>query len=147
MESETPVYRSVTYIRKKVPNSRDVYDQPVKDKDRKRFSEIFAAFDKGEDAPLNGTPLEQWPKLDVTQVETLKAAKIFTVQALAEIHDASLHRLPGGYRGLIVEAQKWLNQGQELKELKAQNEELLKRLEALESKDPVKKPGRPKKAA
>lgn len=142
--SDTPVFVTRPYIKKRIPNSRDMYDQPVKSTDRDRYGDLFAKFEAGEEGTLDGTPLEQCPLLDVSQVETLKAANVFTVQQLSDLNDSGLHRLPTGYRNLKTKAQKWINQGKENDDLRAQNADLLKRIEALEDNQ-KKKPGRPKK--
>ena len=130
--SDVPKYTSQLYIKKKVPNSRDEYDQPFKPTDREKYPELIDAFEQGEKIPLNGIPLDQWPALDVTQVQTLKSAHIFTVQSVAELAETGFHRLPPGYANLKVKAQKWLNQGRELEALQKKNADLLKRVEALE---------------
>lgn len=133
-ESDTPVFVTKPYIKKRIPNSRDVYDQPVKSTDRDRYRELFDKFEAGESNTLDGTPLDQCPMFDVSQVETLKAANVFTVQQLAELADSGLHRLPTGYRNLKNKARKWVNQDKENDDLRAQNADLLKRIEALEGK-------------
>jgi hypothetical protein len=157
--SDTPVFKTSTYIRKKVPNSRDVYDQPVKSTDRERYPDLFDAYDAGKTTVIDGIPLEEWPKLDVSSCETLKAANIFTVEQCAVMSESAKHRLPLGLRDIGAKATEWLNQGKEntvlRKDLDEQirlNKELLGRIEALEAKPVVepevkRKPGRPKKVA
>lgn len=137
-KSDVPIYKTIPYIKKKIPNSRDVYDQPMKASDRTKYPELLRQFEAGEEAPLEGTPIDQWPALDVSQVETLKAASILTVQSLAALPESGMHRLPAGYTKLKQKAEKWLNQGQEVQELREQNAKLLKRIEALEKKDAKK---------
>ena len=133
-KSDVPIYKTVTYIKKKIPNSRDVYDQPFKSTDAAKYPELLKHFESGETMTLDGTPIEQWPALDVSQVETLRAAGVPTVQALAALPESGMHRLPAGYIKLKQKAEKWLNQGKENDDLRAQNAELLKRIEALEKK-------------
>lgn len=139
-----PVFASSVYVKKRVPNSRDIYDQPAKSTDQAKYADLFIAFEAGKDVPLEGLPIDQWPALDVSQVETLRAASVFTVQSLADLHETGLHRLPVGYRNLKVKAQKWLAAGVENEQLRQQNAELLVRVEALEANQ-KKKPGRPRK--
>lgn len=143
-DSEVPIYKAVTYIRKRVANSRNVYDQPMKSTDYEKYRDLHAAFEAGEKVPMEGTPLEQWPGLDVADIETLKSFNIFTVQSLAELNETGIHRLPAGFRNLKIKAMKWLNQGKEVEELRKQNQELLERIEKLEANQ-KKKPGRPRK--
>lgn len=142
-KSDVPIYRSSVYIKKRVPNSRDIYDQPVKSTDRENYRELFEMFERGEQAPLDGTPIDQWPGIDVASIESLKAANIFTVQALANMPETGMYRLPAGFMNLKSKAKKWLESGAEVERLKEQNKELMERLEKLESKG--KQKGRPRK--
>lgn len=143
-DSDVPIFKTTTYIKKKVPNSRDIYDQPVKPKDRDKYKDLFVAFEKGQEVILDGTPIEEWPQLDIASIETLKALSIYTIQAAAGMPETSSHRLPLGLRNINVKAQKWLSQGNEAVELRKQNTELMKRIEALEN-GTKRKPGRPRK--
>ncbi len=143
-KQDIPVFNSSVYIKKKVPNSRDLYDQPAKSADYDKYPDLFTAFEAGKDVPLEGLPIEMWPALDVAQVATMKAANIYTVQALANLAETGLHRLPVGYRNLKTKAQKWLANSDENELLRKQNADLLVRVEALETNQ-KKSPGRPRK--
>jgi len=150
-KSDTPVFDTRLYIKKKVPNSRDIYDQPVKSTDRDRYPDLFTAFEAGKSTVIDGIPIEEWPKLDVSSIEVLKAANVFTVEQCASMSDSTKHRLPVGLRDIGSKAKKWLNQGKEnavlrkdLDEQMQLNKDLLQRIEALEANQ-KKKPGRPRK--
>lgn len=56
-----------------------------------------------------GTPLSQWPNVDVGTVATLKAAGIHTVEMLAGVQDTHLHNLGMGGRVLRDQAQAFIN--------------------------------------
>jgi hypothetical protein len=43
-----------------------------------------------------GTPLEQWPQLTVSQVHEFKAMNVFSVEQLAGMSDANAQRFMGG---------------------------------------------------
>lgn len=58
---------------------------------------------------LNGTPLSQWPQMDVGTVETLNAVKIFTVEGLASVPDSQLNGVGPGARKLRDQAKAWLS--------------------------------------
>lgn len=153
-----PIFRGVTYIRKKVPNQRDIYDQPVKSTDRERYPDLFRRHDSGEESKIEGTPLEAWPALDSAQVATLKAASVHTVQQLANMPETG-GGLPNAYRALKFKAAQWLTgEGSEVSrlrgevdkqadEIKARDEHIARleeRLTALEQGDKPKR-GRPPK--
>jgi len=152
-----PIYDNRVYIRKKAPNSRDIYDQPISSKDREKYADLLGKFEAGEKVAINGTPIEMFPLLDPAQVRTLQDAGVLTVQSLAELTESGMHRLPRGYMDLKYKAKKWLDQSVETdelrqsnEELKAQNADLLKRIEALEASKVTKvtkKRGRPRKTA
>jgi len=143
-----PIFKSSMYIRKKVPNQRDIYDQPVKSTDREKYGELFRRHETGEAVALEGTPIEQWPQLDASQVATLKAGGVHTVQQLANMPETG-GALPNAYRSLKFKAADWLKgEGSEVRILRDEVEareahiakqddiiaDLQKRLEALEGK-------------
>lgn len=76
----------------------------------KRFSKPYeewkAGMAQGGEA---GTPLEQWPLMDVAMVATLKAMHVYTVQQLSDLSDADLDRVfRRGGREWRAKAQGWL---------------------------------------
>lgn len=56
------------------------------------YAQFIENFKAGEthDASLAGTPLSQWPEMTRSMVATLKAANIFTLEALAALPDTKL---------------------------------------------------------
>jgi hypothetical protein len=56
------------------------------------FRQYIEDFKRGEttDASLAGTPLTQWPELNRSLVATLRAADVYTVEALANLPDTKL---------------------------------------------------------
>ena len=56
-----------------------------------QYEPMIEAFKKGdEEAGMSGTPLKEWPEISRSMAATLKAAKIFTVEGLANIADGQL---------------------------------------------------------
>lgn len=120
------IFKNAIYIKKRVPNSRDVYDQPLKSTDIERYDDLYEKFLAGKEVPMDGTPLEECSLIDAAEVETLKAKNIFTTQQLVNMPESGMHRLGHGFLTLKVKVAKWQEQGKK-------NEELEKRVTELES--------------
>jgi len=147
-DSDTPAYKKAIYVRKKIPNSRNVVDQPMKAEDKLKYAELWRQFEAGEETKIDGWLIEQWPRVDVAQVESLKARNIYTVEMLAEMSDANL---PAGYRDLKNKAIRDLSAGARVDELAKRVDEAQKEIAELRAENEElranqkKKPGRPKK--
>jgi hypothetical protein len=64
------------------------------------------------DGLAQGTPISQWPNIDVGTAATLKAAGIHTVEMLAGVNDTHLPNLGMGGRVLRDQAQAFMNSRQ-----------------------------------
>ena len=144
------------YVRIKPTNSRDTYDQPINSEKKLRYSALWASFQSGEEVAMSGTPVEEWSQLDAAQVQTLKSAGILTVQALAEMSESGIHRLPAGYITLKQKAADWLGKENQFERAQEEIEKLRDELNGLRSivnelvsevDGLKKKPGRPRKVA
>ena len=111
----------------------------------KRFGKPYEEWKAGQAPSQTGTPLEQWPLMDVAMVAALKAAHVYTVQQLADLPDSALDQsIRRGGREWRAKALAWLDeartaagdaearttiarQQEEIDELKGQVKELLKR--------------------
>ena len=124
-ESEgRPVYESVPYIKMKFPgDGKKVVERAVRDVDQKRFPRAWMAFEAGEAGPTDGTPIESFPLLTVTQVATMKHLGIVTIEQLAHVADNNLKQLGIGGQQLRDRAKTWL-QGSEA-EMRVVREELV----------------------
>ena len=81
-----PIFENVCFceIRLKDNNS-EVFDQPASDEKKKRFPTEYARYLLGKKQEEEGTPLEQFAFLSLSEIESLKIRGIFTVEALSEI--------------------------------------------------------------
>lgn len=89
------VYMEVTPIGQKsgviycprriLPDGTEKLDQTV----IKRFRGLWEEWLRGATPSTDGTPLEQWPLMDVALVASLKEAHIYTVQQLAGLPDGA----------------------------------------------------------
>jgi len=57
------------------------------DRHKQEYAEQWAAFEKNQEPPLDGLPLEQWPPMDRDTVEQFRAHGFKTVENLAECTD------------------------------------------------------------
>lgn len=91
-----PVWADVDFVKIFVPGDpTTVIDTPVREEHKKRFPLHWAHYQNshGGDTKEIGTPLADWPRLSVAQVEELRALKFYTVEAVANASDAALQRI------------------------------------------------------
>ena len=70
--------------------------RPATDEDKRRFALQWAAYEKGEKAIENGTPLTEWNYLSKSQALELKHMGFWTVELLANASDTAISGLIGG---------------------------------------------------
>ncbi len=114
--------------------------QKVTDTHRKRWPRQYAAFMAGIDAAVGGTPIATWTQMGWQMQADFRAAGFQTLEQLAEAHDGQLDSLPNGMlwrRKAQVElsGKKALSgKDAEIAALKGVQDDLIKRLAALETK-------------
>lgn len=82
---------NVPFIRIWVDKETEVVRE-VTEEDKNRFSVRWAAFQKGEEAPIEGTPIKELPFATPANVATCKANNIYTAEQLIETPDDRLTR-------------------------------------------------------
>lgn len=88
-----PVFEDKEFVEILVPGDRKtVVDTLVKEEHKRRWPREYAAFKAGQEIPIEGTPLEEWPQITRSQVEELKFAHIRTIEQLAGLPDDALNR-------------------------------------------------------
>lgn len=76
-----------------------------------RFQKPYEDWKAGKAPADCGTPLEQWPLMDVAMVAAFKAAHVYTVQQLATLPDGALdNAIRRGGREWRAKAQAWLDE-------------------------------------
>lgn len=68
----------------------------------------YAAWKKGEEIPLNGTPIKGWQVLGPAHQTNIIAANILTVEDLAQANDEAIRRIGMGAIELRDKAIAWL---------------------------------------
>lgn len=72
------------------------------------YKGYYQAFLQGEEVPLKGTPLANWPALSPAQFESLKAARLYTVEDVAQMNEEAITRVGMGARALKQRAEAFL---------------------------------------
>lgn len=90
-----PVFKDVEYIDIRVPGSRNGAARPATDRDKMRFAEHYRMFKERIEAPLEGTPLVEWPPISRSQVEQLAFLHVKTVEQLAAVADSHVGQIMG----------------------------------------------------
>lgn len=159
-EEGRPIYEDMTLVRIYVPGDktkvvvRKAYltDHDGIPADPKRWPEQWRAFQAGEVAVSEGTPLVEWPRIGKSQIEELKYFKINTVEQLAAVSDSVLENMGHGTRPLRDSAMQWLarsNEESTIHKMEARHADEMKamqaQLEQLRDTINSRGPGRPKK--
>ncbi len=161
LEEGRPIYNDEAYVRIMVPGDKDsIVIRPARDMDKHRFAKQWAAFESGDAAEQEGTPLRAWPMITRSQVEELKFFGVHTVEQLADLADVHVQKFMGVGQ-LKQQAQAFIQAAKESapmaqlnaaleerdNEIAAQQQaidELMEKVTALEAD---KKPARKKKAS
>lgn len=77
---------------------------------RDNYLKQYEAWKKGEELPLNGTPIKGWGVISPAQQETLIRMNILTVEDLRAINDEGIKRIGMGALDLKNKAAAWLDQ-------------------------------------
>jgi hypothetical protein len=102
-------YVDMDFITITVPGNRDlIVHRPVTEFDIWRFPHEHAAFKRGQEAAVIGTPLDMWPGLQPSQIAELKHQGIRTVEQLATLSDSVSGTLRGFY-AMKHKAQQFLD--------------------------------------
>jgi hypothetical protein len=111
MESQKqnrPVFKEKLYIEIRIAGQRDVQAcRPATHADKQRFPRHLDAFERRVEAPTEGMPLVEWPKITRSQAEELSFNNVKTVEQLASMKDSNLSKMMNGY-SLRDAAVKWL---------------------------------------
>lgn len=159
-----PEFDLVDFVRIAVPgDTNNIVERPVRDSDQYEWPQQWNAYKNNQShRPTEGTPVEDWPRLDVATVAKLKALEFHTVEQIANASDAAIQRIGMGCYELRDKATAFIKSAndsalaqkqadelrikeQEIADLRATVARLGSRLEVLESDEPRRGPGRPRK--
>lgn len=117
---------------------QQVTEERVRPSHVQQYKDAYAAWKRGEEIPLAGTPIKGWPVLSPAQQQNILGADIRTVEDLAQVNDEAMKRMGMGSLELKEKAQAWLKQAsgpgvvaQEVGALKAENRQLRSQVDSL----------------
>jgi len=94
-----PVFEDREMVRIIIPGDRrSMVVEIVNDEHKARWPRAYEAFKAGQEAPLDGTALSDWPQISRARVEELAYFHIRTVEQLASLGDDKLQNLGMGAR-------------------------------------------------
>jgi hypothetical protein len=113
------------------------------------YERAFEKYKKGEEIPVNGTPIKGWPPLSPAQQQNCIAMNILTVEDLANLNSEGMSRFGMGVVELKRKAANWLEAANSIggiaarmtalevehKDLKDQNDRQRKLIEALQAEN------------
>lgn len=128
------IYNDVEFVEIIIPGDKNcIVDERVKDHHRQRWAGQYAAFKAGQEAPVEGTPIEEWAPISASQALELKSVHVRTVEHLAGLSDAQLAKaVPMGGYALRDKAQAWLKQAEGSQPLNEAMQQIAKLQEQIE---------------
>lgn len=148
LEAGRTISDDVDFVMVTPPYSKDVYENKVETwlesqrrnvtmgrLNRRQYEGYEAAYEawkKGEEIPVDGTPIKTWSALSPAQAQNVISAGIVTIEMLAGCNDEGLRRLGMGGRDLVKLAQNWLASADSNGKMAMKVTELEKQVERLE---------------
>ena len=138
-EAGRQVYVDKDYIEIRVAGmDKSVHIAPVNDSHKARFPDEWERYQKGADVKREGTPVRCWPEMTPSQVASLEALNIFTVEDMATAPEFALQKIGMGAREMQKSARRFLSLAQaaadvgQMDELKSTNESQAAQIKALQ---------------
>lgn len=104
------IFREIERVRIIIPGAvATIAVKNVSDVERQRWPEAYAAFKAGQEAPIVGTPIEEWPVLNRAMVAELRHLQIRTVEELARLSDVQVQHIGMGGSILRERARAFLD--------------------------------------
>jgi hypothetical protein len=130
------IFRSVERVRIVIPGAvASIVVKNVDQSHRDRWPQAYDAFKRGQEAPLEGMPLEEWPILNKAMIAELHHLQIRTVEDLAGLSDVAVQNIGMGGQMLRERARAWFDDAQHealTTKLLGENDVLRSRVSTLE---------------
>lgn len=133
-ETGKPEFDLLPFIKKCNPGDpTNVIERPARDEDKDEYPGQWAAYERRTSyRPENGTPVEDWPRLDVATVAKLKALEFHTVEQIAECSDQQCQRIGMGCYELRIKAAAYIAAAKDSSLAQKQAEDIAKRDQQIE---------------
>lgn len=129
-----PMFTDKVFCRIITPgDSQNVWDQPVRESDKMRFTKQWDAFQRGMEQAQDGTPLEQWTRMTPSKVLAYKSVHVATVEQVASIADANGNNMPMDWMDDRIAARAYLQSAEDSSVVQRQAEQLAQRDEQIAS--------------
>jgi len=134
-EAGRPIFRDQEFVEIFIAGDKNnIPCHKVTDEHRERWPVQYEAFRRGVEAPINGTPLTEWPAIPKRRIMELNAQKIYSIEELANLPDAAISKIGLDGRAMVKKAQAWLasaSGGAEVMRLAEENETMKRDMEML----------------
>lgn len=100
-----------------------------------QYKDAYFAWRRGQEVPLNGTPIKGWSVLSPSQQHNVIASNVLTVEDLAQANAEALGRIGMGAMDLKKKAETWLKASNDVGKVVTENEGLLIRCNSLEAQN------------
>lgn len=140
-ESVKPVFDKQIFCIIRPPGRLEEWNQPAREHDKARFPREWQQYLNGNQALGGGTALHELRGLAEDQITHLRGVGVHSIEQLAGATDSHLSAIGMGARELRDRARLWVLEREKaapFDEMKAENEALKKRLEALEKAQPAR---------
>lgn len=91
-----PIFDEFVWVSILIPGDKNTkIERRMTEEDKARFPLAWRRYQQAETVSEVGTPIEQWPRVSVSQVAELKYMNITTVEQLADLSDAICQKMMG----------------------------------------------------
>lgn len=151
-----PVYDDMDFVEIMTPGDmNNIIQRPATERDIKQFSALYQSYKAGQEAPVEGIPLESWPRLTSATVANYKAMGVKTIENVANMSDQVCNKVAMGAMGDRTAAKAYLalakdsalaqKQALELERQNATIDDLKRQVAELVASAEKPKLGRPRK--
>lgn len=150
IEAGHPVYKDVPHVTLTPMGSRDSVTKPVSEwleqseaqvqQDRlpaewlEKFRAAFKHWQAGEEVPVNGSALANWPAISPAELQSCKSVNILTIEDLAAANEEAVRRIGMGGVALRQRAKIYLDASTGPGKILAENEDLRVKLQTSEER-------------